>query len=267
MIIHPREIESAEDFLKKFSICTLVTNKKEYKEMLQSFYKAGFNETTCEYLYIDNTGKNKLDAYAGIRKFLTYAKGKYIILCHQDIYLDKDNYQKLKNYIEFMNQNHPDWGILGNAGGMNIKKNVYKISYPDGTVADDKPFPRKVKTLDENFLIIRRDANIGISSDLEGFHLYGTDMCLIASTMGYGCYVIDFLLTHKSHGNPDKSFYDLKRALIRKYQKAFSGRYLRTTITILYLSGSRFRSFVFNLKPVVALSKFLFKVRNRDNLS
>lgn len=267
MAFHITEIDSVQSSSILFSICTLVTDQKEYGEMLDSFKAAGFLEDRCEFLYANNTNQNNYDAYAGIKKFLSIAKGRYVILCHQDICLNKDNYQKLVKCIDEMDTNYPDWGILGNAGGLHIKKNIYRISYPDGTTFNDKPFPRKVKTLDENFLILKKEANIGISNNLKGYHLYGTDLCLIAGVLGYECYVIDFLITHKSYGNPDKSFQELKEQLIHKYQKALKGGYFRTTITIIYLSGSKIKTLLFNKKWTISLSKFFFKVRNRGNLS
>lgn len=47
----------------QFTICTLVTRKTEYEEMLQSFLAKGFDTQTCEYLYIDNSEQSTFDAY------------------------------------------------------------------------------------------------------------------------------------------------------------------------------------------------------------
>lgn len=262
MSIQSLEIDSIPERKKIFSICTLVTNFEEYSQMLDSFQKAGFDDSECEFIHINNVGQNKYDAFKGISKFLTHANADYIIICHQDIVLNKDNYSKLKKCISEMNSNYPDWAILGNAGGIHIKKNIYRIAYPDGKEFNDGPFPQKVKTLDENFLIIKKEANIGISRDLTGYHLYGTDLCLIADILGYSSYVIDFLLTHKSFGNPDKKFYQLKEAFIQKYRQALKPRFLRTTITILYISGSSIRNVIFNLKWMISLRKFWHKMTN-----
>jgi hypothetical protein len=46
----------------QFTICTLVTRKTEYEEMLQSFLAKGFDTQTCEYLYIDNSKQCTFDA-------------------------------------------------------------------------------------------------------------------------------------------------------------------------------------------------------------
>ena len=53
--------------------------------------------------------------------------------------------------------------------------------------------PAKVHTVDENFIVVRRATNLSLSHDLDGFHLYGTDLCVIADILGGNCYVIDFI--------------------------------------------------------------------------
>ena len=57
--------------------------------MLQSFFSQGFDEEICEFIYIDNSTQNTFEAYAGLNRFLREAKGKYIIICHQDILLNE----------------------------------------------------------------------------------------------------------------------------------------------------------------------------------
>ncbi len=86
MNIHPaaRKIAASHSGQVKYSICTLVTNPGEYNEMLDSFIAAGFTAGDCEYLCIDNSGGNTLDAFAGGNLFLDTAQGRYVILCHQD---------------------------------------------------------------------------------------------------------------------------------------------------------------------------------------
>jgi len=266
MKIDTIEIDSIPISQIKYSICTLVTNKLEYEEMVASFINAGFDPAFCEYLYIDNSNQNKYDAYSGIAKFLQLAKGKYILLCHQDLIANFDRIEKLERCIEEISHLDPQWGILGNAGGATIKKNVYSIAYPDGKLQNDGPFPVKVKSLDENFLLLKKEANIGISRDLKGFHLYGTDLCIIAGILGFNCYVIDFLLTHKSYGNPDRTFFQLKSEIISKYKRAFQGSFIRTTITTLYISGSSLKSKVYNTKLIIKLVKFYHKAKKQLNI-
>jgi hypothetical protein len=255
-----REIDSIPVSSIQFSICTLVTNKAEYEEMVDSFLKAEFDQTSCEYLYIDNSTRNKHDAFSGLNRFLTIAKGKYIILCHQDILLSHDKRSKLEQCIDEVNQKCPDWALLGNAGGVSIRKNASKIVTADGKLHHEEILPAEVKSLDENFIVVRKDANLGLSHDLKGYHLYGTDLCLVAGVRGYKAYVIDFLLSHKSFGKPGEDFYHIRKSLIRKYKKAFSGKFIQTTITRLFISGSSFKSSLYNSKPILRLVNLYHKV-------
>lgn len=221
-----------------FSICTLVTRLNEYEEMLDSFIHKGFTRDICEYLHIDNSQSTTYDAYEGLNVFLQKAKGKYVILCHQDILLHDNDINDLKKLIEEITLKDENWAILGNAGGINLKWIATHITQGSGRVLKQEYLPLKTKSVDENFMVVKRDANIALSRNLKGFHFYGTDICLIANVLGYNSYIIEFNLTHKSNGKKDKEFYRLEKALKYKYQKAFSGRYLSTTFSRMYLSGN-----------------------------
>jgi hypothetical protein len=158
-----------------------------------------------------------------------------------------------------MDRIDPDWGLLGNAGGIHFKKNASKIANAHGKINEEGPLPALVNSLDENFILVKKEANLSLSRNIKGYHLYGTDMCTIARTIGYKAYVIDFLLTHKSYGNADHSFYDLKLAFLAKYKNAFSGLFIQTTITRFYLSGSCLKSYLYNTKLVLKLVNLYYK--------
>lgn len=243
----------------EFSICTLVTRKDEYAEMLNSFQSAGFTQQICEFLYLDNSIENRYDGFSGLNLFLNQAKGKYIIICHQDILIEKDNISQLRNCLEELDKLDLNWAICGNAGAAGPNAIVYHISYPDGTHMSKGNFPVKVSSLDENFLIIKNDANLCFSTDLNGFHLYGTDICLNANLKGLNAYVIKFDLIHKSRGNLSPDFFAIRKALIKKYNHFFKSRWIQTTFTVFYLSSSPFKFLLGN--PIV-----LFFVRMKNSI-
>ena len=222
----------------EFSICTLVTRMHEYEEMLQSFIDKDFTSANCEFLYADNTAGNNFDAFSAINQFLKQAKGAYIIICHQDILINKDGYKELKICLNQLDKKDPEWGVCGNAGAAGPNYIVYHISYPDGTFMNKGNFPLKVSGLDENFLLVKNSANLKISDNLHGFHLYGTDLALQAELNGYSAYVIPFNLTHKSRGNRDQDFFRIRKALIQKYNHFFRSRWVQTNSTVFHLSGS-----------------------------
>lgn len=222
----------------KYSICTLVTQIQEYKEMLESFINAGFTKDICEFLHIDNSISNKHDAYQGVNLFLKQAKGEYIIICHQDILIDKDKIDVLNDRIEELNKIDENWALCGNAGAAAPNHIVYHISYPNNLEMSKGHFPAKVKSLDENFILVKNSSQLSTSSGLKGFHLYATDLCLQASLKGYTAYAISFMLTHKSRGNKNESFFKLREQLVKNYNNYLRTQWVQTNSTVFHLSGN-----------------------------
>lgn len=227
-----------------YSICTLVTRPVEYQEMLESFNCHGFDKADCEYLYIDNSRTNQAEAFAAYNLFLSLAKGRYVILCHQDIVLLQDDRKVLDARLTELEGHDPTWGVCGNAGAMEDGRLVLRITdphTPDAAIGG--PFPSRVMGVDENFIIARRRGNLALSRDLAGFHLYGADLCIMADVLGFHSYVIDFHLHHKSSGNIDVHFAELSQNLVNKYRRAFRTRTQHaTTQRPLILTGSTTRA-------------------------
>ena len=246
----------------RYSVCVLKTDEEEYQDMLNSFNKKGFNHTNTEFLYIDNTKYNAFDAYSGINHILNIAIGQYIILCHQDVIIKYDDQCILFERLSQLDKKDKKWALAGNAGGVNLRRTVRKITDPNGTISKGE-FPQRVMSLDENFIVVNRSNRIAASSDLNGFHLYGTDLCLIADILGYSSYVIDFHLLHKSAGSIDQSFFDCKGNLIEKYKRALKSKYIRTTCTRFFLSKSRITSYLFNKKRILNIISIL-RLRNKN---
>ena len=235
---HVRVLSPDDSAPLAFSICTLVSRPEQYAAMLRSFQAAGFEEA-CEYLAIDNSRGNVFDAFAGYNAFLREAKGCHIILVHQDVELAFDDRAVLETRLRDLTTLDPDWGVCGNSGGISLGRNAIRITDPHGNNVRMGPFPHRVGTLDENFIVARRDANLCLSSDLSGYHMYGPDLCLLADIAGHHCYVIDFHLRHLSAGNMDAKFQAGEAAFIHKYGQAFRSRWLQTSCTAVFLSGSR----------------------------
>jgi hypothetical protein len=221
----------------RYSICTIVTRLGEYKEMVDSFKAGGFREPECEFLYLDNSQRNTFDAYSGNNLFLNAAKGQYIILCHQDILLIKDGRAELDLALDRLSRLDPNWAACGNAGIEYPARLVLRITDPHGEDQRVGDFPVPVRSLDENFIIVRRAANLAFSHDLEGFHFFGTDICIIADILGGRCYVIDFHLLHKSAGVMDSAFLKARQRLVLKYRHALRSRWIATTCHSVFISG------------------------------
>lgn len=209
----------------KYSFCSLVTRPDEYKRMVSLFKYKGFGDEDCEFLYLDNSKTNTCDAYSGYNRFLLTARGKYIVLCHQDIEPLEDGRDQLDQTLANLNQHDPTWALCGNAGVNSSGIIFARISDLWHADRNEGPFPAKVVSLDENFILVRRDANLALSRDVGGFHWYGSDICILANLLGWNTYVIDFHLKHNSRGNKDESFYETRNILIRKLNHAFRPRW------------------------------------------
>jgi len=259
------EIDSLDKGARiKYSVCTLVTKHDQYQEMLDSFRAGGFIPSNSEFIYVDNSQSNKYDGYSATNRFLLVARGEYIILCHQDIRLHADKVEVLDRKIEELNMLDPHWAALGNAGGMYPGCLAIRITDPSGENVHRGILPARVASLDENFMVVRRSANLSVSCDLKGFHFYGTDLCVVAGILGRSCYVVDFHLLHiGGESQPMKSkdqvfrsdYHPSRQRFIDKYRRAFAPRWIQNTGTIIFVSGSRLLNFITNWKMCRSLAK------------
>lgn len=222
-----------------FSICTLLTNPDQYRTMRESFAARGFGDD-CEYLCIDNSAGNKADAFAGINALMLSASAPIVILCHQDVELIGDGRAELEACLARLQAFDPHWAVAGNAG-------VTAEGWPVTCLSDVSielnafggPLPAKVAILDENLLIVRRGANLGVSRDLAGFHLYGADLCLVAAMLGWNSYVIDFFVRHWGKGTMGPDYSELLATMESKYRKVLRGRRIPLMVgTELHFGGT-----------------------------
>lgn len=244
-----------------FSICTIVTSMEEYAEAKQSFEACGFTEN-CEYLVADNTLGNQFSAYEAIAAFIKRSSGQYLIIVHQDVRCI-DNKEMLTACLSELTQLDRNWAVCGNAGNLGYREKRYYINNA-GEEIITHGLPARVSCLDENMLIINRDTNLTISADLDGFHLYGSDLCLVADFLGYSCYVIPFMVKHLSPGNIDELKLHREK-FISQYGKKLRGRFIETTCINFYLSNSAWKNKMFNspffFRFVKLSQKLLFKYR------
>jgi len=247
----------------EFSFCTLLTKPEEYQSLLQSLEEKGFNESNSQFIYIDNSKQNKADAYKGLNLMRSKCSAPIIIFIHQDI-ICYDNIDQLRIKIKELDQMDPKWAIAGNAGARELKNYFTRMTDRNLLEKKEGPFPALVYSLDENLLILKSEREIYFSDDLEGFHFYGTDICLQAAKKGYSAYVIDFHVQHYGFGVLTPDFFNRKKQFLKKYLKESPGQFIQTTCVRMYVGGGFFTSFLFNLKPVLFLVKEYQKWRNKQ---
>ncbi len=230
----------------RFSVCTLVTDFAHYEAMQATFRTRGFVEPACEFLSLDNSAGNRFDAFAGVSIFLNTARGRHVIICHQDVRLIDDDARVLTQRLAELDALDATWAIAGNAGGVDASRLAIRITDPHGADVKRGPFPARVSSLDENFVVLRRAARLAPSRDLVGFHLYATDLCTVADVLGFSAYVIDFHLQHLSPGSADAGYDLAVRSLVTKYQRALRARWVVTPTSRIFLSARRWLNALMN---------------------
>ncbi len=223
--------------MPRYSVGTLVTNLDQYAAMRASFAAHGFDVANSEFLYLDNRGPDQTGAYRGLNALLNAARGRYVILCHQDVLLIGDGAEALERSLADLERRDPNWGLAGNAGATGPGALVMRISDPHGADRRTGDLPARVMSLDENFIVVKRSARFGCSVDLDGFHFYGADLCLNAGMAGHSAWVIDFHLKHLSGGRKSADFFAAEAAFHAKWSHALRPRWMQTTCALLRLSG------------------------------
>lgn len=242
-----------------YSIATLVTKPDQYAEMVASFKAGGFDAPDCEFLYLDNAGGNALSAFQGLNRLLEEARGTHVILCHQDVRLLGDGRAALDWRLAELYRQAPHWALAGNAGGVAPGRLAIRLSDPHGRDVHVGDLPERVHSLDENFIVVRSEARVSFSRDLDGFHFYGTDIVLQAELAGWTAHVVDFHLEHLSGGFKSPDFYAVERRMREKYARAFRPRWIQTTCALVPLSASPLANRLGHMvaRPVARLARRL----------
>jgi hypothetical protein len=222
----------------KFSFCALCRNKETLKRIKNEAQKIFPIET--EYLLIDNS-KIRTDCYNAIREFLKNDKSDLIIISHDDITFKGLNYNKLLNNINDIIKYDNDAILFGVAGCNRDQKGVGHFC--DGNIEHFWGFPDrgKVTSLDEVFLIVRKNQGLNVSDSLSGFHFYGTDLCINAEKLGKSSYAIDFPITHASEGKIDSTFFKARDEFENHLKNNQNKGIVRTTCTYLYGGNSVYK--------------------------
>lgn len=247
-----------QEFQFRFSICCIVTDQVQYDAMRSSFEKNGFTKS-CEYLVADNSKGNAFDAYSAINHFLQNSGAEIAIITHQDVRCI-DNRSVLEEQLELLNKKDEKWAVCGNAGGIAYHQLIYHLD-DNGTIRKTVGLPLRVHSLDENLLIVNRRTPVQVSENLKGFHLYGTDICLRAESLGYHAYVIPFMVQHLSSGN----LRDLDLFIpvfLEQYGKEKVNRFIQTTCTSFYLSDSAAKNKFYNRPGIIQLIKFYQRLKS-----
>ena len=228
-----------------FSVCSLVRDEDRYNALLETFRSFGFTEANTEFLAADNRDENRFDGYSWQTRLLQECRGRYVIYCHEDLTLVDEGYDALVQRLDELTALDPAWLLAGVAGGAwrsgQAEERRLNMRISDKFGADQRvgTLPGRVESLDECFMIMKREQPVVNSYDLSGFHYYGADLCLQSELLGGRAYAIDFHLHHHGEGAKGKSFRQARNAFRTKYEKIFPGRALHCTTGVVQFGEAR----------------------------
>lgn len=146
------------------------------------------------------------------------------IFCHQDIRFSRESICLISDAC--MAEQNSLFGVarVHNNGSDNWGKTVSTLrdgvmNWPSGSQYVD------VFSLDECLLAGYKKVFDQVSFDekvCDGWHLYGTDLCIQCHLLKKGVKVMDAKVAHLSHGKVDRAFIKTEGALSKKYRKEFT---------------------------------------------
>jgi Glycosyltransferase like family len=165
-----------------------------------------------------------VSAAAAYNSAIDEAAHDVIAFVHQDIYLPETWFAQCRQSIDALEQRNSRWGVLGCFGShRNAFGGVGRV-YTTGLGVHGNVIgePTAVETLDEIALIIRKSSGLRFDDSLPHFHMYGVDICLLARSMGLGCYAIPATCVHNTNQLIDlpAEFVECYRYIKRKWASA-----------------------------------------------
>lgn len=130
------------------------------------------------------------------------SRAEVMVFLHQDVYLPDGWLARLRQVLAWLAERDPDWGVVG-AFGLEASGAGQGHVYSTGLgrcLGTEFHGARRVETLDEVMLIVRRASGLRFDASLPGFHLYGADICLEAEKRGMASYAISACAIHNSNG-------------------------------------------------------------------
>jgi hypothetical protein len=124
----------------------------------------------------------------------------WVAFVHQDVYLPHGFLALLTQELERLASIAPDAalaGLFGAAADGRVGGKVW-CSANSKQFAGDLPMPTEVVALDEYLILVKCNSGLKFDTDLPGFHLFGTDICLAAKSTGQGAWAIEVPVVHNS---------------------------------------------------------------------
>lgn len=165
------------------------------------------------------------------------AANDVVVFCHQDVYLPAGWTERLKSLLHDLDRRLVRWGVLGVYGvGVDGEQVGHVYCNAMGRVLGQPLEPTEAVSLDELLLVIRKSSGLRFDSELPGFHLYGTDICLAAHNSNLSCLIADLYCVHNTRKvwPLPREYWRAAKYLRRKWKPHLP---VRSTCGIVYASA------------------------------
>lgn len=125
-----------------------------------------------------------------------------LVFAHQDVFLPMGWVDSLERTLDSLAKQDSSWAVAG-VWGLTPDGDAKGYLYCGATGRIlGEPFNAgvEVQSLDEVLLIVRRSSGVRFDERLEGFHMYGTDICLSAKARGLKSYAVSLFCVHNTNG-------------------------------------------------------------------
>ncbi len=204
-----------------FSIVCVYNNE----ELLNSCLLSSLKKQSSHYdlVLVKNTDNTFSSAAEALNYGASLAKEDFLMFVHQDVtFLDPLVLENFQRYV--MSLKHDSvTGVAGVKDECGVMTSIIHGDPPKPAGPVEVNSPEKCQTLDEVLIALpkRLFGKLGFDSKTcNGWHLYGADLCLSASSLGYDSFVIPANIYHRSSGySMDKSYYKSLRKVIKKHKR------------------------------------------------
>lgn len=216
----------------EFSVCSLCRDSQSKSNLFDR--AVSFFPVNTEILLFDHLEK-QISCYEAIRLFISQSRGDFILFIHDDVFFDGLSCSDLFTELSRICKLDPK-AVLFGVAGISFSDHSSIGHFRDAGGEHEWGFHEDglASSLDECFLVLRKDKGLTVSNELSGYHFYGTDLCINAREKGLASYVIDFPIIHKSTGSLDKKFFEARIQFEKHLQKKNIRRFVRTTCTVMY---------------------------------
>lgn len=151
------------------------------------------------------------------------AENDIIVFVHQDVYFPDNWIQELEGALKYLEGTNPSWGVLGCFGSSKDRPGGVGQVYTTGRGIHGNHIrqPEAIETVDEIVIVIRKSAGLRFDLSLPHFHLYGTDICMLAREMGMACFAIPAFCIHNTNQilNLPKEFFECYYHIKKRWRK------------------------------------------------